>query len=145
MKMFLGNTPVSSLNIKHFEMDTNDCTMVPSDLQSGVTAVARGQKITGTGKSFEFARYGFLTTNVDKYVPTNINLIQVSSSEYPVKLGLDLSLMHSVDFSSEQKIATIIIDNNEYDITVSVQSNRMKVSCNESIQLQVFYGKDNYI
>lgn len=145
MKMMYGNTPVKSLNVHHFEMDTNDATLISSDLQAGVTAYARGQKIIGTGKSFEFARYGIVPTNINTYVPTNINIIEVSSSVYPVKLAMDLSLMHTIDFSNEQKIATIIINDSEHDLSVSVQSNIMKISCDESVQLQVFYGKDNYI
>lgn len=132
------------MKVKHYEMSTQDCDMVASDLQAGKTAVARGRKITGTGKSFEFANYGYLHTNTSRYVPNNINIIEVSSSEYPIKLTLDLLSMQDMDFSNEQKVATVIIDNNEYDLVVSVQSNIMKILCDETIRLQVFYGKDNY-
>ena len=145
MKMFYGNTPVKSMKVKHYEVSTNDATLKSSDLQSGITAYAKGKKVTGTGKAFEFARYGQLSTNVNKYIPTNINIVEVASSEYPVKLSLDLSLMKDVDFSNQQKVATINIDGNEYDLIVQVQSNMMKISCEKTIRLQVFYGKDNYI
>ena len=32
MKMYLGKTPIKGLNVKHFEMDTNDCDMIASDM-----------------------------------------------------------------------------------------------------------------
>ena len=73
--------------------------MIASDLQAGKTAVARGQKITGTGKSFEFANYGELRTNADRFVPSNINVIEVSSMEYPIKLSISLTEMVDIDFS----------------------------------------------
>ena len=145
MKMYLGKTPIKGLNVKHFEMDTNDCDMIASDMQAGKTAVARGKKITGTGKSFEFAYYGDLTTNTNRYIPSDINIIEVASSEYPIKLNLELNLMNDVDFSVGQNIASVFIDNNTYDLIASVESNILRISCNESIRLQIFYGKDNYV
>ena len=33
----------------------------------------------------------------------------------------------------------------EYDLFVSVKSNILKVSCEKTFDLQVFYGKDNYV
>lgn len=145
MKMIYGGTPVKSLKVKHYEVSTNDATMIASDLQAGVTAYAKGVKVTGTGKSFEFANYGHYTTNANMYVPTNINVVKIGSTEYPVKSNLDILLMKDTDFSSEQNIGTIVIDGNEYDLIISVQSNMMKISCDKTVQLQIFYGKDNYI
>jgi hypothetical protein len=145
MKMIYGGVPVNSLKVRHYEIDTNSATVQPSDLQAGVTCFARGQKVTGTGKSFEFANYGQYTTNSSKYVPTNINIVEVASSEYPIKLNMNLSLMKDTDFSQEQNIATVIIDGKEYDLVISVKSNIMKVVCDKTVQLQIFYGKDNYI
>lgn len=81
--MIYGGVPVNSMKISYYEMDTNDCDMIASDLQAGKTAVARGQKITGTGKSFEFATYGYITTNIPTPIPTNINVIHLGCMEYP--------------------------------------------------------------
>ena len=77
MKMIYGGVPVNSMKLKHYEISTNDCDMVASDLQAGKTAVAKGRKITGTGKSFEFACYGQLDTNAKRYVPANINVVEI--------------------------------------------------------------------
>lgn len=145
MKLIYGGVPYNSLKVKHYEIDTNSADVQPSDMQAGVTAYARGQKITGTGKAFEFANYGDYTTNRNKYVPTNINIIHISSVEYPVISNIDLWSMKNIDFSIEQNIATIIIDGVEYDLIASVQSNMMKIACDQTVQLQVFYGKDNYV
>lgn len=142
MKLMLGGTPVKKMMIHN---DTMDATMVASDMQAGVTAYANGQKITGTGKSFEFANYGALKTNLSTYVPTNINVIEVSSMQYPVRLNMELSQMKNVDFSKAQVIGSVFINNVEYDLVAQVTANILKITCNESFYLQVFYGKDNYV
>ena len=144
MKMFLGNTPVSSLNVHHFEMDTNDCTMVASDLQAGITAVARGKKITGTGKSFEFAYYGGLETNSPQYIPNDINIIEIASVDHPVQLVIPLSDMKSNDFSIPKNVCNIVVDSVSYPINVQAVNNILTISCDKTVTLQLFYGKDNY-
>jgi hypothetical protein len=145
MKMMYGNVPIKSLNIKHYEMDTNDCDMIASDLQAGKTAVARGKKIVGTGKSFEFATYGGMETNSMDYVPTIINVIQITSVDYPVKSSIALNKMENFDFSTEQTIGVVVIDNIEYPITVSIENSILTLNCDKTITLEVFLGKDNYI
>lgn len=145
MKMFLGNTPMKNLNIHHYEIPTNDCDMVASDLQAGKTAVARGQKITGTGKSFEFAFYGQLRTNMMVPLPTIINVIEIGSSTHPIQMSIDMNNMKQIDFSTEQIIGTVIVNETTTPITVVVENNMLTVGCSESINLQVFYGKDNYV
>jgi hypothetical protein len=145
MKMFLGNTPMKSLNIKHFEMDTNDCTMVSSDLQVGVTAVARGQKITGTGKAFSFAFYGDIPTNLPWFIPSDFNVIEIACTEYPIQHIIPFKDMKNTDFSTNQIVAKIIIDNNSYELIVSFADNMLNINCDQFITLQVFCGKDEYI
>ena len=145
MKMYLGNTPINRMNIKHFEMDTNDCTMVASDLQAGKTAVAKGKKVTGTGKSFEFANYGYLETNTSRYVPNVINIIGISSLAYPIKQIVELNNQRDLDFTTAQHIADVVIEDVFYPITVKVNANFLTVACDQSVRLQVFYGKDNYV
>lgn len=144
MKMYYGKTPIKSLNIKHYELDTNDCDMVASDLQAGKTAVAKGRKITGTGKSFEFAAYGTSITNLAEFIPTLINVVEVASLDYPVKNSIDLNDMKNIDFTTEQTIGIVIIDNVEYPINVKIENSLLTFNCEKSITLQTFYGKDNY-
>ena len=146
MKMFYGNTPIKSLNVKHYEMSTNDCDMIASDLQAGKTAVAKGQKITGTGKSFEFAYYGQLRTNFAQILPSdNINIVHISCLNYPIKFNVALGNMKNLDFSIGQNIGNIIIDNIEYPLTATVANKRLTIACDQSLFIQIFYGKDNYV
>lgn len=145
MKMYYGNVPIQSMNIRHYEMDTNDCDMVASDLQAGKTAVARGKRITGTGKCFEFASYGALQTNSSRYVPTNINVVEISSTVYPIKLNISLDTMYEMDFTSPKQIAIVNIDGVNYPLNVSVVNNILKITCEKTFYLEVFYGKDNYV
>lgn len=144
MKMFYGNTPVNSMRVIKHDVSTNDATMKASDLQAGITAYAKGKKVTGTGKSFEFANYGQLTTNSSRFIPSNINIIEIGSTQYPIKLSLELLSMKDVDFLGEHKVGTVVVNGNEHDLIVSVESNIMKIKCDETIRLEIFYGKDNY-
>lgn len=145
MKMMYGNVPIKSLNIKHFEVDTNDCDMIASDLQAGKMAVARGKKIIGTGKSFEFASYGMMETNKSKILPSSINVIEIACLTNPIQHTIALSNMKNVNFSSLQTVGSVIVDNVNYPINVQVISNKLTISCEKSLSLQVFYGKDNYV
>lgn len=145
MKMFYGNVPVNSMKMKHYEMDTNSATVQPSDLQSGVTCYGRGKKITGTGKAFEFAMYGDWKTNLSSPVPSTINVIQVGSLEYSVRMTTSIGKMALLDFANSQKIAEVVVNEVIYPITVSVQNGMLNVSCDETINIQLFYGRDRYI
>lgn len=144
MKMIYNGTPINSMKVKHYEMDTNDCDMIASDLQAGKTAVARGKKITGTGKSFEFAYYGQLYTNVGAPVPSVVNIVEIASLDYPVRASVALNNMKNLDFSSPQSIGSIIVDGISYPISVVVSNGKIIASCDKTIKLQIFYGKDNY-
>lgn len=145
MKMIYNGAPVKSLNVHHFEMDTNDCDMIASDLQAGKTAVARGKKITGTGKSFEYAIYGALYTNRPIYLSSLFNVVHIGSVDYPIKAAIELKDMKDVDFSVPQLIGTVVVDGVEYQLNTSLNGNSLKISCDKSIKLQIFHGKDNYI
>lgn len=145
MKLMYGNTPVKSLNIHTYEKDTNDATLVSSDLQAGVTAYARGQKVTGTGKCFEFAQYGTAYTNFPTPVGDVINVIEISSTVYPVVMKNKLVDINNMDFSTIQEIGTVTVDGVGYLISAVVENNILTISCDKSISLEVFYGKDNYV
>ena len=144
MKLCLGSTPIKSLNIRKLDVDTNDATIVASDMQSGSIAYAKGQKVTGTGKAFAFASYGDQKTNVAIPVPNVINVIEISSLECPVQMLVTLSEMKSVDFTTENTIANAVIDGVTYPITAQVTDGNLILGCSQSINLQVFYGKDEH-
>ena len=144
MKMYLGGTPVKTMKVKHFEVDTNFCDMIASDLQAGKTGVAQGKIIVGTGKSFEFANYGKFYTNVAISVPSTINLITIASLDYPVQLSVALTDMRNLDFSTTQTVGTVVINGESYPIGVVVTGGKITVSCDKTIKLQIFYGRDNY-
>lgn len=145
MKMIYNGTPVNSLKVKHYEMDTNDCDMVASDLQAGKTAVAKGKKITGTGKSFEFAYYGLISSNDMMFIPNNINVVEIASLSYPVQHTIALGDMKTCDFSIEQIIGNIVVDGILYPVTVVASGNFFTISCGVDTYLEIFYGKDNYV
>lgn len=145
MKMIYNGVPMKSMKVNHYEMNTNSATVQPSDMQAGVTCFARGQKITGTGKSFEFANYGGFETNFPIYIPNLVNIVEITSTSNPIKSNIALSDMKNVDFSISQNIGSVIVNNVEYPITTSVSGNFLTISCDKSITLEVFYGKDNYV
>lgn len=141
MKLMLGGTPVKKMMIHN---DTMDATMVASDLQAGVTAYANGQKVTGTGKSFEFAQYGSIETNELGFVPTLINVVEIASTDYPIKSFIGFDKMIGTDFSTSKVIGNVIIDNIEYPITININGNLLSFNCEKTILLEFFYGRDNY-
>ena len=145
MKMFLGNAPIKTLKLKHYELDTNNCDVTPSDLQSGISCFARGQKIIGTGKCFEFARYGTAFTNVATKISGVINVIEIASLDYPVQSFIAMNDMRNIDFTNSQTIGNVIIDEIAYPITVIITDNKITISCDKTIKFQVFYGRDNYV
>ena len=98
----------------------------------------------GTGKSFEFANYGAMTINTSRYVPNNINIVEICSMEHPVKLLIALNTMYNVDFTTPQQVAVVNIDGTDYPITISVVDHILRVTCDKTFVVQIFYGKDNY-
>ena len=144
MKMIYGGTPVNSLKVRHYETNTNDATIQPSDVQAGVTYYARGEKGVGTGKSFEFASYGKITTGTRKLIPTLINVVEITSIDYPIKSLIGFAEMINVDFATEQTIGIAVVDGVEFPITLKIEGNILTFGCEETITLEFFYGRDNY-
>lgn len=145
MKMMYNGTPIKSLNIKHFEVSTNDATLKASDMQSGITAYAKGKKVTGTGKSFSFAMYGKVPTNLKMPIPDIINVVYIASVDYPIKHQIDFANMVYTDFSGSNAVAKVVISNIEYPINLVIENDMISFDCEEEINLEVFYGKDEYI
>jgi hypothetical protein len=133
------------MNIHHFEMDTNDCDMIASDLQAGKTAVAKGRKIVGTGKCFKFALYGGWSTNLPDFIRDNINVIHLGCEQYPLRMTVLLQDMKTHDFSVAQKMAEVTVDSVVYPIVVSAQDGMLDIVCDKTIDIELFYGKDEYI
>lgn len=142
--MIFNGTPINSMKVKHYEISTSDCDMIASDLQAGKTAVARGKKIVGTGKSFEFASYGTTYTNLPIPVGNVINIIELSSTIYPVIIKSKLVDINNLDFSVPQIIGTVTVNETDYSVSAVVENNFLTISCEKSISLEVFYGRDNY-
>ena len=146
MKMIYGGTPVKSLKVKHYEVSTFDATVQPSDMQSGVTCYARGVKVTGTGKAFEFATYGRFASNIGTFIPTNdINTIVVSSTDGAIKMIDEINNLRDMDFSVAQEIAKVVLDGVEYSLTVQLTNNIITFGCTQTISIQAMIGKDNFI
>lgn len=146
MKMMYNGTPVNSMRVHHYELDTNDCDIVASDMQAGKTAVARGKKITGTGKSFEFASYGRFVTNRILPIPcSSLNTIIISSIDYETKMDDYIDNLRDLDFSTPKKIGKVLIDGEIYPLTVTIINNLLTFGCDKDITIQAMIGKDNYI
>ena len=142
MKMYLGDVPVKAL---YTHTDTDEGNITAPDMQSGMIAFAKGVKLTGTGKAFAFASYGRISTNKALPVPSIINVIEVSSLTYPVKMNIALSSMKNTNFSTIQKIGAVTINGTAYDITAQVSNNMLTVGCSKDISLEVFYGRDEHV
>lgn len=145
MKLCIGDTPITAMNVVSYDVNTDDATVTPASMQAGVTAYAKGTKITGTGKAFKFASYGTSKTNQPTPVPTDINVIEVASTVYPIQMKVELANMKSVDFSTPQTIGTVTVDGATYNITAVVADDKLTVSCQKTFDIQLFYGKDEYV
>lgn len=145
MKMFYGNTPVNSMKIKHYEVSTNDSTLSPSDMQSGIVAYGKGKRIVGTGKAFEFASYGRFVSNIGTFIPTNdINTIVVSSTDGAVRMVDSIRNIRDLDFSVVQEIASVVLEDGEYPLTLKIENNIMTFGCSQNVSIQAMIGKDNF-
>ncbi len=142
MKMYLGDTAVKGVML---HTDSDDATLKASDLQSGVTAYAKGQKVTGSGKSFEFASYGDISSNIAMPIPvSDINTVIVSAVNYPIRMSKSALELQALDFSVAQEVAIVTVNGTEYPIKIKAASNMITISCGQTIQLQLMFGKDNY-
>lgn len=145
MKLCIGDTPITAMNVVNYDVNTDDATVTAASMQAGVTAYARGTKITGTGKAFRFASYGKIATNTMTPIPGNINVIEIGCVSHPFQTSLDFDDIISLDFSTKQVMGNVLIDNVQYPITVSTEDNQLQIICAKNIDVQVFYGKDEYV
>lgn len=145
MKLCIGSTPVSSLHIRKLDIDTNDADIVPSDMNAGSTAYARGQKITGTGKCFSFATYGTFSSNGSIPIPvTSINTVVLCSDVYFVKMSTTMLNFKEYDFSVDNEIATITVNGTNYPISMKIDNGNLVLTCSENVSIEAFFGKDDH-
>ena len=143
MKLCIGSSQVNSLML---HTDSDDATLKSTDLQSGVTAYAKGQKVTGSGKAFSFAFYGGCESNTIIPIPVEaVNTVSVSSAGHPVKMAKPILDVRGYDFSTAKQVATVAVNGTDYPITVKVASRMITVSCDQTVTLQVLFGKDEYV
>lgn len=145
MKLYIGDTAVGSLGISKVDISTNDATIVASDMQTGTTAYARGVKLTGTGKSFAFASYGNVTTNMAIPIPGVINVLEIGSTTYPTVMGVGFAEVTNLDFTVSNAIGSITIEGQDYPISAIVEDGNLTISCDKNVSLEVFYGKDDHV
>lgn len=145
MKLCIGSTPVNSLHIRKLDIDTNDADIVPSDMNAGSTAYARGQKITGTGKCFSFATYGTCSSNGSIPIPvTSINTVVLCSNLYFVKMSTTMLNFKEYDFSVDNEIATITVNGTNYPISMKIDNGNLVLTCSENVSIEAFFGKDDH-
>lgn len=65
MPLCLGDIEIGSI----VGLETYDADITPENMQHGMTAYARGQKVIGTGKAFEFVQYGSMV--VEEIIDTD--------------------------------------------------------------------------
>ncbi len=140
------------------EPSTYDANTPPADVQSGAVYYAQGKRCVGTGKAFEFAKYGSkvirkITDNngVQRYgasfgVGENANVVFVA----PSKTGdivLQENYLVTIQEGTEVKIANNHTTGGElkaYYDGVQLMIYLTQYSNNPTI-LRFFVGKDNHI
>lgn len=145
MKLCIGDTPITAMNVVSYDVNTDDATVTAASMQAGVTAYAKGTKITGTGKAFKFASYGKLSANQEMPVPETINVVEIACLDYPMQMTIGFESMVGIDFATESVVAKVTVDGNSYPVSVKVENDKLTVVCGKTIDFQVFYGKDEYV
>lgn len=139
------------------EPSTYDADITPENMQNGMTAYARGEKVIGTGKCFEFAHYGRLAVSKvtdengnEKYggkifAGNGANLLFISPYS-----GDNLTLK-TIFISPEENVAVKIGDNKTTGGSLYAYRKGDKVCVystetnDKKSQFYYFVGKDNEI
>ena len=79
------------------------------------------------------------------HVPNTINVIEIASLDYSIKSSIPFNNMGNIDFSVSQIIGYVNIDGFDCEITVKVENNFFTITCSNTIDLEVFYGRDRYL
>lgn len=138
------------------EPNTYDADITPENMRHGMTAYAKGKKVTGTGKAFAFVNYGegqlqklqdedgnerYGFTIFSKIEP---NLIFIT----PTETGdIVLQTNHVVDMKTYKPIAIGVNHTASGNVIAIYKENRIKIYLENTqdnlTRLKFFCGKDN--
>lgn len=155
MPLYLGKKKISSTATK-VHTDTDDANITPINLQRNMVAYAKGKKVVGTAKCFEFAHYGLAKIEEMEgadgstwygfklQAGEGINLINIS----PTPKG-DIFTQTQIIFDLEENTPTKIGVNltNDSDIYIFHGDGYAyiysKTISDTNTQFYYFIGKDN--
>ena len=115
-------------------LDTSDADITPVDMQNGRIAYANGEKVVGTGKCFEFARYGKKFFDV---------IFDEQGNEVYGCIFEDFNVANVLFFSTA--VGNDILSQEKYVIRETTQNKAFKVGTNQTTGgniYVVFLGND---
>ena len=135
------------------EPSSYDADITPENMQRGMSAYAKGKKVIGTGKCFEFAEYGlYRVKKLDNgYYGIAIELGEGANTFFIVPTGkgdIVVQTANGIEVGNEpEKIGENTTS--EGDVLVSYVEGQVMVYITKitstSTTLRVFIGKDNEV
>lgn len=157
MSYIVGGVKAKKVGVL-LEPSTYDADITPENMQHGMTAYARGEKVVGTGKCFEFAGYGSGKIQLlqdgdgnNKYGLSIIskgkpNLIFLSSTGTG---DIILQTNHIVDLAGDTPVVIGTNYSASGKVTATHKNGRLIIYLenteSQSTRLRYFFGKDNEI
>lgn len=132
MSYIINGKPVKNVGIIT-EPSSYGTDITPEDMQSGRTAVSKGKIVTGTGRAFEFARYG--RCSVDVLQDENNN--DVYGAMLKIKPGCNIVFMSSIPNSDIFVQSSFVFNISDSDEVVGVAMNQTTLS-----DVYAFYRND---
>lgn len=134
MSYIVNGKPVKSVGIIT-EPSSYGTDITPEDMQSGRTAVSKGKIVTGTGRAFEFARYG--QCHVDVLYDENNKAVY--GTMFKIESDCNIVLISSIpngDMFSQESVI--------FDISGSGDSAKVATNNSTSSDVNAFY-RDGYL